>query len=496
MPVPARSPSPSSRSTALSRELVDALFDFALTTTWDPEAADAAVREALSRIDPGSVQAPDLFARVRTAAITRAESPEDAVIDVNAALPAPADLPVAMIESIALSVLDGVEPADRAVLDLAVRRRLEGDDLASALDVAEPFVAGVVRDASTAADHLLGHYVLARIGHDTCPRLREALGDPPPDRLAPLAERVDAHLEECSLCTDRRLGLSAVTSMLDAIPARPAPEALHDAVGHLWEKEDVEAQEASRRRRRWMALVAVMILVVLAGSLIAVQFVGEDSESTIDATATTVLPVLTAETRTVDLGTDRNEGTASIRNAADRAVDYRVEVDVPWLTVTPTSGRVGVGEQAELAFRLDRITAPEGAIVTTVRVRGGGATTEIDITAEIPRGPQILGVVLDPPDLVPDGCTTAEGKVSTTTINATVAATSELASVVAKTSLGDVPLSLVDGLWTATLGPFPEGSVTLTVAATDALGKTAISPELNVSVGTCPAPPTTTRRRR
>lgn len=477
-------PAPPRGSSALSPAVIDDLYDFALTVTWDPVAAEEAVQRGLRRSDPQTATTPDFFRAVREVAVARARPPDTAVVDVNEELPAPADLPVPMVESIALAVLDGLDPSDRATLDLALRRGLAGDELAMALDVPAGDADAAVRDARGRADDCLGHYVLARIGHDTCPRLREALGDPPPDRLVPLAARVEAHLEECTLCTDRRLGLTPVTALLETIPSRPAPEALHEALGHLWEKEDLEAEEAVRRRRRLAVLMGALAVVVAAGVLIALDVVGGGGDK-VEETATTLAPVLSAETTTVDFGRDDSSGTAVVRNLADRRVRYRVEVDVPWLTVSPTEGEIAAGDTTELALALDRAAAPEGEIVTTMRVVSAGTTTEVDVAAEIPRGPEVGGVSVDPPQVAVAGCEQAP---TTGTVSAAVTTVADLDSVVLHTSQGDVPLEARDGSWAGTLGPYPaEGVVTFTVVATDAGGKSASSPELTLTVTACPA---------
>lgn len=470
------------------------MYDFALTTTWEPEAAEDAVRVGLRGVDPGTVRAPELFDRVRVEAEERAQPPESVHIDVNEPLPPPDELPVAMIESIALSVLEGIAPADRALLDLAFRRGLEGNDLADAGGFPPADASDRLREAQGRADHLLGHYVLARIGHDTCPRLRDALGEPAPDRLGPLAARVDSHLADCSLCTDRWRGLTPVTSMLNAIPARPAPDALHDALGHLWEKEDVDAQEAARRRRRWMGLAGVLAVVALAGSLIGAQLLAESSDSDVDVTATTLPTVLAADSSTIDLGVDDTSGTAVVSNVTERSLTYRVEVDVPWVTVTPSEGRLGPGEDAELSLAIDRSSAPEGEVVTTIRVLAGGAPTEINLEAEIPKGPEIAGVVVDPPNLYVGTCGVEP---STSALSATVTGGTGDITVVARTPSGDIPLTPAGEQWTGAVGPLDTiGDVPVTVVATDGIGKVATSVPVIVNAAECPAPPTTTRRHR
>lgn len=491
MPGPAGLRAASSRSSALSSETVDALYDFALTVTWSVDQAEEAVRTGLRSVDPDTADVADLFHHVRLRAIALAR-PDRALVDVDEELPTPDALPVPLIESIALPVIDSLDPADRAVLDLAFRRGLEGDELAAAIGVPPSIIDDAVREAAARADHALGHYVLARIGHDTCPRLRDALGDPPPERLAEVATRVDAHLEECSLCTDRREGFTPVTTMLDAVPARPAPEELKEALAHLWDDEEVEAAEALMQRRRLAGLLVVLAVVAVAGVLIGIRQYGSGGGSGAETTETTLPRLLAASGRAIDLGAERTEGSIDVRNVGDHRVSFRVQVDVPWLAVAPAEGTVRAGERATLSLTIDRSTAPEGRIVTTVRVLSSGAPAEFDVAADIPKGPEVAGVVPDPGEVSVAPCDQAP---TTATLRSTVHSVSAIQSVVAKTSQGDVPMTLTGAEWTATLGPYStEDDVKLTVVATDAIGKTATSPEVTVPVNACPEPPRRGRR--
>lgn len=488
-PLPTRGPS------TIAPEVIDALYDFALTVTWDPDRAAEAVRTGLRESDPGSADAADLFHRVRTEAVLLAPSPGDTRADINEELPPPSALPVPMLESIALGVLDGLEPTDRAALDLAMRRNLEGDDLAAALGVPPQLADGVVKAARERADRLLGHYVLARIGHDTCPRLREAL-DPEPEPLTRLADQVDAHLDECSLCTDRRFGLSPATGTLTAIPPRPAPRELVDALDHLWDVEEMEAEEAAERQRRWIILGSILVGVTVAGGLLAFWQIGSDDTTTTgDITETTLPQLLRASTQTIDFGAGAGSATVVVRNTAEEATAYTVTVDVPWVEVTPSEGTLRAGEQVELTVTLDRGAAPEGGrLVTTVKVASDVGVADVNIAASVPKGPEIAGVALDPTAVAPAGCDEVP---TSATVSATASSGSPVQTAVVRwrgvvasgseVSEGEIAMTQVEDRWEATLGPYGDtGTVTFVVSATDAAAKVVESPELTLQVNECP----------
>lgn len=488
MPEAPSTPSPDDDAPALAPEDLDALYDFALTVTWDPDTAFEAVVAALD--DPyGPEDVPALFARVRSAALRLAPEPPDQVVDLSAELPPPDHPAGGSLEALALGVAGGLDPAERAALDLGLRHRFGGADLGVVLDAGEAEAARAVVAARDHADRLLGHYVLARVATDACPALREML-ESPPETLEPLATIVDEHLAQCSMCTDRRHGIRPPSALLADLPPRPAPEELHAVVLPPPDDDDPWHRRARDPRvLRWAALVTA---VVLAGVFLGFQLFAADGS---DRPATPRAGIR-AGTETIDLAADQTSATTTIQNRTGGNLDYTVEIDVPYLAVEPAEGTLPRRETADLTFTLDRSAAPEGRSVTTVRVVSRAGTAEIDVAADVVRAPSISDLVADPAEVSSAPC---EDGVTRTSLSAAVADDSGVGSVVARWSgvalydtesetLGDASGELElsagdDGRFEGSLGPFGEaGTVTWSIEATDAGGNPSTSDESTFEV--------------
>lgn len=486
MPDAAPPPTPGDGAPALAPGDLDALYDFALTVTWEPDTAFEAVVAALEApYDPDDL--PDLFARVREAAIRVAPPPPDPVVDLASRLPPPDHPAGGSLEALALGVAGGLDPTERAALDLGLRHRFEGDDLAVVLGTSVEDATAAVEGARRHADRLLGHYVLARVATDACPRLREMLEEPP-DALEPLAAVVDAHLAECSMCTDRRHTIHPPSALLADLPARPAPDELHHTI--LPPPEEDEPWHRRLRDTRLLRGVATVAAVVVAGILLGVQlFAGSD-----DAGPSRPASRLLAEPSTIDLASDETTASATVRNRSGRDVDFTVEVDAPYVTVEPAEGNLPSGGTAQLTVTVDRAAAPEGNSVTRVRIVSRAGTAEIDVAADVARGPTVADLEARPPEISAAPC---EDGVTRTTLSAAVADDSGVGSVVARWSgaalladdetlgddSGEVDLSAEDGAYRATLGPFGEaGTVTWSVEAADAGGNVTTSDEATFDV--------------
>lgn len=489
MPKSAPSPSAGDDAPVLAADDLDALYDFALTVTWDPDTALEAVVVALE--DPYDPQdLPALFARVRQAALNIAPEPPEQVVDLSAELPPPDHPAGGSLEALALGVAAGLDPAERAALDLGLRHRFEGTDLAVVLDAGEEAAVEAVEGARDRADHLLGHYVLARVATDACPALREMLEDPP-ETLEPLASIVDEHLAQCSMCTDRRHGIHPPSALLADLPRRPAPEELHAVVLPPPDEDDPWHRRARDPRvLRWAALLAA---VVGAGVFLGFQLFSDSGSSGRPATPRAGIRV---DTETIDLAADQTSATTTIRNQTGGDLAYTVEIDVPYLTVEPAEGSLTRGGAVDLTFTLDRSTAPEGRSVTSVRVVSRAGTAEVDVAADVVRAPSISDLIADPAEVSPAPC---EDGVTRTTLSAVVADDSGVSSVVARwsgaalfdtenetlgDSSGELELSAADGnTYEGALGPFGEsGTVTWSIEAADAGGNTGTSEEAEFEV--------------
>ncbi|HVM39229.1 MAG TPA: hypothetical protein VM618_00475 [Acidimicrobiia bacterium] len=467
---------------AAVREHLDELYDFALTVTWDPEAASDAVTAGVTAIGEREPDRAVLLGTVRSEALTRARPAEPVRVD-PAAEPPPIDPEPAELEALALGVLHGLDPRARAVLDLAVRRNLEPHDLAAALDVPAERIPQVVDDARGRADRLLGHYVHARVCTRTCTALASAI-DGAPAGLQPLADRVEAHLPTCEACAEWRAELAQPTEWLRVIPDRPAPSSLNDV---LLAKRGLLAEMAAGDddgRRPWWrrALVPVVLVLVVAGAaVVAFLVVQDDSGGSDDATPITAL---TASSDAV-VPDDDDSVSVTVRNTGPETVAWTAATDVEWVTVTPARGRLDEGDETQVTVTIDRMAAPEGEIVTAVRFEAGDSLAETNVTARVARAPVVSDLGQAPTEISATPC---EGGTTAATVAATVTDGSGLRSVSVRWTAPDgtdgrTDLTADGDRWSGSLGPFETaGEVRWRIVAVDTGGERTASDRQTLTV--------------
>jgi hypothetical protein len=449
---------------------LDEAYDFALTVTWDPETAADATLAAVNLLGAGAGDRLRLLGAVRREALAVARPPERLRVD-PAAAPSPADLGPDDIETIALSAVSGLDPGDRAVLDLALRRHLDPEELGVVLGAPAHEAESEANAAATRTDRLIGHYVLARLGTRDCTVLAAAVDEAPPG-LGPLAERVDRHLPTCQACSERRAGVPPATSLFAAIPERPAPESVRDTIG---------AEERRRgERRRWPRVVVAVIGVALVatGVVAALQVLGDDDPAP-------PAPPLEPSATGVEFGPTATNRTVTLSNTGAETVPWKAELDVDWLTPDPARGSIPAGEKVEVTLRLDRSASPEGRVVTTVRFVADGVTIPVDVAANVTTPPEITSVAADPEQISATPC---EDGATTSVVRADIEDESGLASAVVRSTGPDgteaeVEMTGGPDRFRARLGPYEtDGEVTFTVVATDTGGNTVTSDPMTVTV--------------
>lgn len=495
MPQPSRRHHGSEPSPAIAGATLDALYDFALTVTWDPDTAERAVTRGVARAGRRA-SVGRLFATVRDFAVSLAPDPATVVLDLHGAVP-PTPAGVGPTEVLALGAADSIDPADRAVVDLALRSGLEGDDLAAALRVPPDEVPALVDAARTRADSGLRDYVLARVGGENCPRLADALRDVPP-HLPQVSEQVDAHCDDCSICSDHRVMLGQPTALFETMPRRAAPEDLHERLAPPPAEAPGEGGRRGRRWRRRLAATTAIAAVLAAGLLVAASLFEDDGgEAADDPEPPAPAEVVSTEPRRVEFGDEGTEAAVTLRNSGEEALRFRTETDVEWLSVDPADGTVGPGSSAELTLVLDRAAAPEGQITTTARVVTEARTVEIDVTGDVSHPPVITELEVSSTEISMAPC---EGGTTTSRIRVTLDESSELAGLAVHWSglpgpdgstEGAVGMATEDGRYTTALGPFTaEGTVIWFVEVADTAGDVGRSGEQALTVvAACDAPP-------
>ena len=196
------------------------------------------------------------------------------------------------------------------------------------------------------------------------------------------------------------------------------------------------------------------------------------SSATTATTATTVPaapPSLAASPAGVDLGPSATTATLTVRNGGDRPLSWTADPSVPWLRVSPSSGRLDGGRRARLTLSATRDGLPEGDADARVELTWDGPTRSVVVALRVEHPPRIGGLSAAPPQVFTSPCTQ-----TTTLAEATVTDESALSSVTLRWGGRSVPMTRRAGGWSARLGPVPtRGTVPWRVVATDDRGNTA-----------------------
>jgi RNA polymerase sigma factor (sigma-70 family) len=140
----------------------------------------------------------------------------------------------------------GLDERERALLDLHLRQRLEGPDLASAAGVAAGPVDSRVERLEAQIERSLGALLVARTGRRNCPELYAVLAGWD-GRLTPeFRERVTAHVDDCEMCNSRRRIAPSPLALVAAAPMSPAPAYLRSVVLGKAELDAVEHEDDAR----------------------------------------------------------------------------------------------------------------------------------------------------------------------------------------------------------------------------------------------------------
>lgn len=187
------------------------------------------------------------------------------------------------------------------------------------------------------------------------------------------------------------------------------------------------------------------------------------------------------------LGSAAGGGAVRIRNDGGQAIAWTATTGDGAFGVSPASGSLGPGAEADVAVGVDRSGLAEGAHTTPVTVaaaNGGGA---VNVTATVERDPVITNFARTPP-VVPNS-----NSCGSTLVSVSVTATDEspIASVAVQWSSDGsfaqlTSLSPSGGSYTGQVGSFSSlGAHSLKAIVTDARGNTT-SQSTSVTVVPCP----------
>jgi len=474
----------------------DALYDFALSVTRDPERAAAAVREAV----PNAVElyGPGI-GRARLLGCVFAVAVRDAVPPppLSADLVEPGAGSPDELQRLAQAATLLLDPAQRGCLDLALRQGLPGEELSEALGVAPGLASVSVQAATDQAEHVIGAVLLARVARDDCPGLADVTLDAVGVSAEKLAAAVTEHDETCPACGDRRRALVPVTTLLAGVPPVSAPAGLKRAIdlrrrGGLVRAlrppnrppvPDVRAaSQRWRGRRGLLAGLAVAVVLVALGAVLWPRRSGEISRTAAPGGR------LAVDTAPVDFGPSDTERSLRITNSGQQPLVFQTRAAVPWLSFVGGDGTLDPNATVVVTAVLDRSRAPEGATDGEIRVQSNGGSAAVPVRADVERPPQLSNVEATPQTVVVRRCPGS----TPAQVRLAVVEESGLSAVELHWARPGKPEQVspmsTDGQssYRGALGPFDTpGDVRWWVSAVDKRDNRAASPPQVLRVGSC-----------
>ena len=145
-------------------------------------------------------------------------------------LPHPGDQGETALRTLIYSILAGLKPREREVVELHFRHDLHDDDLASALDVSWSRAHGLASHARDLLETALNALHIALTGRETCPVLGELLADWDGQLTEDTRDLVSWHIGECQTCSHHGWGALRPAAFSRLLPLAPLPSELREQV--------------------------------------------------------------------------------------------------------------------------------------------------------------------------------------------------------------------------------------------------------------------------
>jgi RNA polymerase sigma factor (sigma-70 family) len=215
----------------------DRLHDYCHSVVRSPHDASDAVQEtfllAAERVgqlrDPAKLR-PWLYAIARNECLRRVRNQPIPVDDFSGVVE-DIDLGVSAedeeLSSLIADAAAGLDPRDRAVLDLQLRHDLEGGELADALGVKLSHSYVLVGRVRERVERSLAALLVARRGRRDCGELHAVLGNWDGTLSPRLRKRLARHIDDCEICERTRARAASPLALLASLPLIPAPRELH-----------------------------------------------------------------------------------------------------------------------------------------------------------------------------------------------------------------------------------------------------------------------------
>ena len=161
----------------------------------------------------------------------------------------------AELRSLIQSILAGLRPREREVIELSFRHHLNDDDLAIVLDVAQRRAHDLAARARDRLEEALGALHIALTGRQACPVLGDLLADWDGQLTEQTRDLVVWHIGECKTCAHHGWGAMRPAAFSRLLPLAPLPQELREQVLSLCTstaKDAVAYRRRVVRRAEWI----------------------------------------------------------------------------------------------------------------------------------------------------------------------------------------------------------------------------------------------------
>jgi anti-sigma factor RsiW len=178
----------------------------------------------------------------------------------------------AELRSLIHSVLAGLKPREREVIELSFRHDLADDDLAIVLGTSQNRAHELASRARGRLEELLGALHIALTGREACPVLEELLADWDGQLTEQTRDLVVSHIGECQTCAHHGWGAMRPAAFSRLLPLSPLPQELREQVLSLCTSTAEDAvsyrrQVVRRAKRIWFARISRAVRHASWGSI-------------------------------------------------------------------------------------------------------------------------------------------------------------------------------------------------------------------------------------
>ena len=110
----------------------------------------------------------------------------------------------AEVQQLVRAAIDGLNPAERDVIELSLISELDNDELADALGVSRNHAHALLSRARSQLERSLGALIVARTGRAACAGLDAMLAGWDGQLTVLMRKRISRHIEKCEVCGERK----------------------------------------------------------------------------------------------------------------------------------------------------------------------------------------------------------------------------------------------------------------------------------------------------